>query len=302
MVRFLSIYIVMYIVAVYIVSNVESAVAACCCLHYPGQWEFFCTTNIFCAYHDDECKDPSNCENSCMDFDVTDVMCTLLDGCRGCTEDGNGVAQDGENDCYWCSECNHGEGECMRNDHENHCQIPELSDDSHEDDSHEDDSHYNFVVFILVAVFLPLCCFYQFYLKKPSEHVKITAPAKGPNEQQQQHQQQQMGLQMATPQQQIELKFAEAVSIAPALEPAPVPMAEIAPAPAPAPAPVPMAEIAPAPAPAPATVPMVEIDVPAWGGGGSRSAFYKQNLIFVDVPMDAQPNTKIMVPVPELYR
>ena len=44
---------------------------------------------------------------------------------------------------------------------------------------------------------------------------------------------------------------------------------------------------------------MVEVAVPAWGGGIAVSVVYNNKLIMIDVPADAPPGTKMMLPLPE---
>ena len=251
---------------------------ACCCYHNPGQWEYFCTTPENCEYHGDTCEDISNCES-------------IFDGCK------------------------------------------DMDDD---DDDDEEALHF-FIG--LIAVLLPVvlccccgCCYYN-HKKRASANVHGTPQGKPVTptfQQPEQHQQQEnpkpitltfqqpeqpelMGLQMTKtpqeqPQQQMQLQMQQqmqpqiAVPMVPALAVAPVAVpVTIMPAPVPAPVPAPAAAPVPAPeaAPVPAPVEMVEVDVPFWGGGTAVSVIYKDRLIMVDVPKDAPPGTKMMLPVPE---
>jgi hypothetical protein len=187
--------------------------------------------------------------------------------------------------------------------------------DMDDDDDDDDDDEALHLIVGLIVMLLPVvlccccCCLYYNNKKKASANVHGTPQEKPVTltfQQPEQHQQQEnpkpitltfqqpvqpelMGLQMTkTPQQQMQPQIA--VPMVPALAAAPVAV----------PVPImPALAAAPAAAPVLAPVEMVEVDVPFWGGGTAVSVIYKDRLIMVDVPKDAPPGTKMMLPVPE---
>ena len=163
---------------------------ACCCYHNPGQWEYFCTTPTRCAFHGDTCKDASNCESSCKDFDKS---CTELDGCNGCNMDGDGAKVEGDTDCAFGGE--HEGGECRLKDNSTHC------------DHYDPDSIILFVLFAVLIAVLFACCCCICKIRKNRNVMGTTSERKQQFQNQQQAQQmtpgqqQLMGLQMMALQQ-----------------------------------------------------------------------------------------------------
>ena len=164
---------------------------ACCCYHNPGQWEYFCTTPTRCAFHGDTCKDASNCESSCKDFDKS---CTELDGCNGCNMDGDGAKVEGDTDCAFGGK--HEGGECRLKDNSTHC------------DHYDPDSIILFVLFAVLIAVLFACCCCICKIRKNRNVMGTTSERKQQFQNQQQAQQmtpgqqQQIGLQMMALQQQ----------------------------------------------------------------------------------------------------